>query len=32
MTRIGFSQNDLAPFAKAGHFNDPDMLEIGNGQ
>lgn len=31
MTRIGFSQNDLAPFAKPGHFNDPDMLEVGNG-
>src|SRR5262249_40490429 len=31
MARIGFSQNDLAPFAKPGHFNDPDMLEVGNG-
>ena len=31
MTRIGFSQNDLAPYAKVGHWNDPDMLEIGNG-
>ena len=31
MTRIGFGQNDLAPFATAGHWNDPDMLEIGNG-
>jgi len=31
MTRIGFSQNDLAPWAKPGHWNDPDMLEIGNG-
>ena len=31
MTRIGFSQNDLAPFAKSGHWNDPDMLEVGNG-
>jgi alpha-galactosidase len=31
MTRIGFSQNDLAPYAKPGHWNDPDMLEIGNG-
>jgi alpha-galactosidase len=31
MTRIGFSQNDLAPFAKVGHWNDPDMLEVGNG-
>ncbi len=31
MTRIGFNQNDLAPYAKPGHWNDPDMLEIGNG-
>jgi alpha-galactosidase len=31
MTRIGFGQNDLAPFAKTGHWNDPDMLEVGNG-
>jgi alpha-galactosidase len=31
MTRIGFSQNDLAAFAKPGHWNDPDMLEVGNG-
>ena len=31
MTRIGFGQNDLASFAAPGHWNDPDMLEIGNG-
>jgi alpha-galactosidase len=31
MTRIGFSQDSLAPYAQPGHFNDPDMLEIGNG-
>jgi alpha-galactosidase len=31
MTRIGFGQNDLASWAKPGHWNDPDMLEIGNG-
>jgi alpha-galactosidase len=31
MTRIGFGQNDLAQWAKPGHWNDPDMLEIGNG-
>src|SRR5881296_3134433 len=31
MTRIGFNQNDLAQWAKPGHWNDPDMLEIGNG-
>ena len=31
MTRIGFSQDPLGPFARPGHWNDPDMLEIGNG-
>ena len=31
MTRIGFSQNELSRYAKPGHWNDPDMLEIGNG-
>jgi alpha-galactosidase len=31
MSGIGFGQNDLAPYAKPGHWNDPDMLEIGNG-
>ncbi len=31
MTRIGFNQDSLAPFAAPGHWNDPDMLEIGNG-
>ncbi len=31
MERIGFRQFDIAPFIKAGHWNDPDMLEIGNG-
>jgi hypothetical protein len=31
MTRIGFGQKDLAPYAMPGHWNDPDMLEIGNG-
>jgi len=31
MERIGFSQDKLAPFAAPGHWNDPDMLEIGNG-
>jgi len=31
MTRIGFGQDALAPWAKPGHWNDPDMLEIGNG-
>src|SRR5258707_855744 len=31
MTKIGFGQKDLAPYARVGHWNDPDMLEIGNG-
>ena len=31
MERIGFGQNELAQWAKPGHWNDPDMLEIGNG-
>jgi alpha-galactosidase len=28
---IGFAQPDFATFAKPGHWNDPDMLEVGNG-
>jgi alpha-galactosidase len=31
MTKIGFSQDELGPWAAPGHWNDPDMLEIGNG-
>ena len=31
MVKIGFNQSDLAPYAAPGHWNDPDMLEIGNG-
>jgi alpha-galactosidase len=31
ISRIGFSQIQLAPYARPGHWNDPDMLEIGNG-
>jgi alpha-galactosidase len=31
MTTIGFSRDELAPWAAPGHWNDPDMLEIGNG-
>ena len=31
MERIGFGQNDLAQYSGPGHWNDPDMLEIGNG-
>ena len=31
MAEIGFGQNGLEKFAAPGHWNDPDMLEIGNG-
>jgi alpha-galactosidase len=31
MSTIGFMQAGLAKFAGPGHWNDPDMLEIGNG-
>jgi alpha-galactosidase len=31
MDRIGFSQIDIATYTRPGHWNDPDMLEIGNG-
>jgi len=31
MSQIGFSQAGLARFAAPGHWNDPDMLEVGNG-
>src|SRR5499427_9189403 len=31
MTRIGFGKNGLEAWAKPSHWNDPDMLEIGNG-
>ena len=31
MSAIGFSQAGLARFAEPGHWNDPDMLEVGNG-
>jgi len=31
MDEIGFKQFDIASYAQAGHWNDPDMLEIGNG-
>jgi len=30
MAEIGFSQGALAAFAGPGHWNDPDMLEVGN--
>jgi alpha-galactosidase len=32
MSQIGFSQAGLAKFAGPGHWNDPDMLEVGNGK
>jgi alpha-galactosidase len=31
MERIGFAQLDIAQYPKPGHWNDPDMLEVGNG-
>ena len=31
MERIGFAQSDLASYTRPGFWNDPDMLEIGNG-
>jgi alpha-galactosidase len=32
MTLIGLQQAGLAKFAGPGHWNDPDMLEVGNGK
>jgi alpha-galactosidase len=31
MERIGFAQLDITQYAKPGQWNDPDMLEVGNG-
>jgi alpha-galactosidase len=31
MSNIGFNQNGLEQYAAPGHWNDPDMLEVGNG-
>jgi alpha-galactosidase len=31
MERIGFAQLDITGFPQPGHWNDPDMLEVGNG-
>jgi alpha-galactosidase len=31
MSVIGFTQDELAPYGGPGHWNDPDMLEVGNG-
>ncbi len=30
ITNIGFKQDRLAKYAGPGHWNDPDMLEVGN--
>jgi alpha-galactosidase len=32
MSVIGFAQAGLEKFAGPGHWNDPDMLEVGNGK
>jgi alpha-galactosidase len=32
ITGIGFAQAGLSAFSGPGHWNDPDMLEIGNGK
>ena len=32
MAEIGFSQAGLSQYAGPGHWNDPDMLEVGNGK
>lgn len=31
MDKIGFSQIAISRYTRPGHWNDPDMLEIGNG-
>ncbi|MHB8734422.1 MAG: glycoside hydrolase family 27 protein [Terriglobales bacterium] len=31
MAQIGFNQNGLDRYAGPGHWNDPDMLQVGNG-
>jgi alpha-galactosidase len=31
MDRIGFRQLEIVKYIRPGHWNDPDMLEIGNG-
>jgi alpha-galactosidase len=31
MAAIGFSQHDWAKYSQPGSWNDPDMLEVGNG-
>jgi alpha-galactosidase len=32
VTMFGFMQNGLAPFAGPGHWNDPDILQVGIGK
>lgn len=32
ITQIGFGQAGLEKYAGPGHWNDPDMLEVGNGK
>ena len=32
MEKIGFGQAGLSKYAGPGHWNDPDMLEVGNGK
>jgi len=32
IARIGFAQDGLEQWAGPGHWNDPDMLEVGNGR
>jgi len=32
MSNIGFAQAGLSKYAAPGHWNDPDMLEVGNGK
>jgi alpha-galactosidase len=32
MEANGFSEDDLVAYAGPGHWNDPDMLEVGNGK
>jgi alpha-galactosidase len=31
MEKIGFSQIAISSYTRPGHWNDPDMLEVGNG-
>ena len=31
MEEIGFAQDRVGSYARPGHWNDPDMLEVGNG-